>query len=187
MEGLLPAVLAFVIAVPIGAGIGVMIYRGIVQSRIKQLEADARLQLEAVRSEQKDLVLRATDEALRLRNETEAQVRDARTALAKQEERLLRKEENLDRKLEGVERRERQVQNRERQVEQLTSEAEQLRQRQRTVAHHHLRVRRPGPAGVVDDRSGHRNRRVRHGEPGGVDHHHPQRPVLQRRRQRGGS
>jgi len=132
VEGLLPAVLAFVIAVPIGAGIGVMIYRGIVQSRIKQLEADARLQLEAVRSEQKDLVLRATDEALRLRNETEAQVRDARTALAKQEERLLRKEENLDRKLEGVERRERQVQNRERQVEQLTSEAEQLRQRQRT-------------------------------------------------------
>ncbi len=132
MEGLLPAVLAFVIAVPIGAGIGVMIYRGIVQSRIKQLEADARLQLEAVRSEQKDLVLRATDEALRLRNETEAQVRDARTVLAKQEERLLRKEENLDRKLEGVERRERQVQNRERQVEQLTSEAEQLRQRQRT-------------------------------------------------------
>lgn len=132
MDGLLPAVLAFVIAVPIGAGIGVIIYRGIVQSRIKQLEADARLQLEAVRSEQKDLVLRATDEALRLRNETEAQVRDARAALAKQEERLSRKEENLDRKLEGVERRERQVQNRERQIEQLAGEAEQLRQRQRS-------------------------------------------------------
>ena len=41
------------VATSIGAGIGVMIYRGIVQSRIKQLESDARLQLEAVRSEQK--------------------------------------------------------------------------------------------------------------------------------------
>jgi len=114
-----------------GAGIGIFIYRNNTLSRIRESEAQARLQLESARSEQKDLILRAKDEALQLRNEAEAQVREARGTLAKQEERLQRKEENLDRKLEGLERRERQVQSRERQIEQLQQEAEQLRARQR--------------------------------------------------------
>ena len=43
---------------------------------------EARLQLEATRSEQKDLILRATDEALRLRTEAEALIREALAALA---------------------------------------------------------------------------------------------------------
>jgi ribonuclease Y len=124
-------VLALVVGLAIGAGIGILIYKTSVASRIRQSEAEARLQLEAARSEQKDIILRAKDEALRLRNEAEAQIREARLALSKQEERLQRKEENLDRKLEGLERRERQVQSRERQIEQLYQEAEQLRAQQR--------------------------------------------------------
>ena len=131
MQGLEWAVLALVVGLAAGAGIGIVIYRNSMQSRIRQAEAEARLQLEAARSEQKDLILRATDEALRLRNEAEAQIREARAALVKQEERLQRKEENLDRKLEGLERRERQIQSRERQIEQLQREAEQLRNEQR--------------------------------------------------------
>ena len=130
MPEILWAVLVVAAAVA-GAGIGIFIYRNNTLSRIRESEAQARLQLESARSEQKDLILRAKDEALQLRNEAEAQVREARGTLAKQEERLQRKEENLDRKLEGLERRERQVQSRERQIEQLQQEAEQLRTRQR--------------------------------------------------------
>jgi ribonuclease Y len=124
-------VLGLLIAGMIGASIGVYFYRNNVTSRIRQSESEARLQLEAARTEQKDIILRAKDEALQLRNEAEAQVREARAAVAKQEERLQRKEENLDRKLEGLERRERQAQSRERQIEQLQQEAEQFRTRQR--------------------------------------------------------
>jgi ribonuclease Y len=131
VQGLEWAVLALMAGLAIGVGIGIAIYRNTMQSRLRQAEAETRLQLEAARSEQKDLVLRATDEALRLRNEAEAQIRDARGALTKQEERLQRKEENLDRKLDGVERRERQLQSRERQIEQLQQEADQLRNQQR--------------------------------------------------------
>ncbi|HMO57506.1 MAG TPA: ribonuclease Y [Roseiflexaceae bacterium] len=123
--------LALVLGLAAGAGIGVLIYKSVLQSRMQQIETEARLQLEAARSEQKDLILRATDEALRLRNEAEAQIREARASLSKQEERLQRKEENLDRKLEGLERRERQIQSRERQIEQVQNEAEQFRQQQR--------------------------------------------------------
>jgi ribonuclease Y len=123
--------LALIVGVAAGAGIGIFVYRNNASSRIRQSEAEARLLREAARSEQKDLILRAKDEALQLRNEAEAQLREARAGLVKQEERLQRKEENLDRKLEGLERRERQVQSRERQIEQLQQEAEQLRARQR--------------------------------------------------------
>ncbi|HWQ15220.1 MAG TPA: ribonuclease Y [Roseiflexaceae bacterium] len=131
MQGFEWAVLALVVGLAAGAGIGVLIYRNAMQSRIRQAEAEARLELEAARSAQKDAILRATDEALRLRSEAEAQIREARLALSKQEERLQRKEENLDRKLEGIERRERQIQSRERQIEHLQQEAEQLRNQQR--------------------------------------------------------
>src|SRR5262245_20520173 len=123
--------LALIGGLVVGASVSIFVYRNNASSRIRQSEAEARLKLEAARTEQKDLILRAKDESLRLRNEAEAQLRDARAALVKQEERLQRKEENLDRKLEGLERRERQVQSRERQIEQLQQEAEQLRARQR--------------------------------------------------------
>ncbi len=132
MQSLAWALLALMVGIAIGAGIGILFYRNNNKGRIRQFETEARLQLEAARSEQKDLILNAKDEALRLRNEAEAQIREGRMALNKQEERLQRKEENLDRKLEGLERRERQIQSRERQIEQIQQEAEHLRGQQRT-------------------------------------------------------
>jgi ribonuclease Y len=123
--------LGLVVGVPVGSGIGIIVYRNIAASRLRENKTEARLILESARSEQKDLILRAKDEILQMRNEAEAQLREARAGLTKQEERLQRKEENLDRKLEGLERRERQVQSRERQIEQLQQEAEQLRTQQR--------------------------------------------------------
>jgi ribonuclease Y len=131
VQGFELAVLALLAGLAAGAGIGIFLYRSNIQSSIRQRETEERLRLEAVRSEQKDITLRAKEEALRLLNEAEAQIRDARSGLTKQEERLQRKEENLDRKLEGSERRERQIQQRERQLEQIQQEAEQFRGQQR--------------------------------------------------------
>jgi ribonuclease Y len=125
------AVLALVVGIAAGAGIGIFMYRQNIKSSVRQRETEERLQIESMRSEQKDIVLRAKEEALQLRNEAEAQIREARQLLTKQEERLQRKEENLDRKLEGLERRERQTQTRERQIEQFQQEAEQMRSQQR--------------------------------------------------------
>jgi ribonuclease Y len=131
VQGLEWALLALVVGITAGASIGILIYRQSTKSTHRQREAEERLQLEEVRSEQKDIILSAKEEALQLRNEAEAQIREARSSLTKQEERLQRKEENLDRKIEGADRRERQIQTRERQTEQLQQEAEQFRQQQR--------------------------------------------------------
>ena len=65
----LPAALAMVIGVIIGAGGGIYFYASNSKSRIRQSETEARLQLESARAEQKELILNAKDEALRLRNE----------------------------------------------------------------------------------------------------------------------
>lgn len=126
------AVLALVVGMAIGASIGIFFYKTVLASRVQQSEKDARLLLEAARSEQKDIILKAKDEALQIRNEAEAQIREARAAISRQEERLQRKEENLERKLDGLERRERQLQSRERQIEQLHREAEQFYGQQRS-------------------------------------------------------
>ncbi len=126
------AVVALVVGLAAGAGVGILIYRSVIASRMRASESEARLMLERAASEQKDIILKAKDEALQIRNEAEAQIRELRLGLARQEERLQRKEENLDRKLEGLERRERQVQSRERQIEQIQQEAEHLRAQQRS-------------------------------------------------------
>lgn len=133
MDWLLSAVLALVVGLAAGYGISFFVYTTNSKNRILQNETEARLQLEAARSEQKEIILNAKDEALRLRNEAEVQIREVRASVAKQEERLQRKEENLDRKLEGLERRERQVQARERQTEQIQREAEQLHTQQQVA------------------------------------------------------
>lgn len=116
----------------VGFPLGMLWCRSSTHSQIQQRENEARLLLEQARSDQKEILLQAKDEALRIRNEAEAEVRESRQVLKKQEERLRRKEENLDRKLEGHERRERQLQNRERQIEQLHQEAERLKGQQQT-------------------------------------------------------
>jgi ribonucrease Y len=131
VQGLEMVILALVVGIAAGAGVGIFIYKQSVTSSMRQREAEDRLKLENVRAEQKDIILRAKEEALQLRNDAEAQIREARQSHTKQEERLQRKEENLDRKLEGVERRERQIQIRERQIEQLQQESEQMRLQQR--------------------------------------------------------
>ncbi len=125
-------ILMLVAGLAAGAGVGGYLFRNTLTTRMRQVDAEARAEVETIRSEQKDLVLRATDDALKLRTEAEVQIRDSRTSIVKQEERLQRKEENLDRKLDGIERRERQIQTRERQIEQLQQEADQLRGQQRS-------------------------------------------------------
>ncbi|MDW8404309.1 ribonuclease Y [Chloroflexus sp.] len=130
MTELLWAVVALLIGLAGGAGIGIWWANNGVSSLVQRKAAEARLLIEEARSQQKEILLQAKDEALRIRNEAEVELRESRQSLQKQEERLQRKEENIDRKLEGIERRERLIQQRERQIEQLAQEAERLKRQQ---------------------------------------------------------
>jgi ribonuclease Y len=86
-----------------------------------QVEAEAR---------QKDILLAAKDEALRIRTEAEAESRERRAEVQRQERRLQQKEEQLDSKLDQLEQRERQLHTRERQIDDRLAEAEALKGQQ---------------------------------------------------------
>ena len=93
-------------------------------------ENAARLVADAT-AKQRELLLEAKDEALRLRTAVEAELRERRADLQRQERRLQQREENLDRKVEGSERRERALQLREKEIDGIRQEAENIKQQQR--------------------------------------------------------
>ncbi len=95
---------------------------------------DAKRDAEALK---KEALLEAKDENHRLRTETELELRDRRTELQKQENRLLQKEENLDRKDETLdkrentlERKEESLNERQQHIEEMESKVDELVRKQ---------------------------------------------------------
>src|SRR5207237_7783943 len=68
--------------------------------------------------------------AVRRRNAAEAENRERRADLQRQEKRMLQKEENLDRRSESLERRERQLTQKDQKLDELREEVETLRRQQ---------------------------------------------------------
>jgi ribonucrease Y len=91
----------------------------------------ARLQAEKLLAEasakQKEMLLEAKDEGLRVRNAADAEVRERRAEVQRQERRLEQKEQNLDRRLEDVDRRMQNLQLRDTEIERRLGEIEQLK------------------------------------------------------------
>ena len=93
--------------------------------------------LEDARTQQKEIVLQAKDEALKFRQEAEYEIKERRAELARvehrlqqKEENLQQKEENLERKAERQEQREKNLNSRERDLDLLKVQAEEVRSRQ---------------------------------------------------------
>ncbi len=101
-----------------------------VKEAIKAAEISTSKLLADAQAEHRELLLEAKDEAIRLRAAAEAEVRDRRADLLRQERRIQQKEEGLDRKTEALERRERAIGQREKEVEATKHEAENLRRQQ---------------------------------------------------------
>lgn len=114
-----------------------VLYRPRVEDQQQKAETEAKLLIEQARAQSKEITLQAQADALSARNAAEAELRNTRQALHKQEERLLQSEERvaraqekLDRKLDDIERRERHIAQRERQTERLHREADELKNQQ---------------------------------------------------------
>src|SRR5947209_6328284 len=86
----------------------------------------ARIVSEA-ETRQKEILLEAKEEAIRLRTQSELELRERGIELQRQERRIVQKEENLDRKSEAIERRERQLSAREQELEEARAKLEEMR------------------------------------------------------------
>ncbi|ANU10581.1 hypothetical protein A1A1_00963 [Planococcus antarcticus DSM 14505] len=101
----------------------------------KQIVEDAKREAEALK---KEALLEAKDENHKLRTETESDIRERRSELQRQENRLLQREENLDRKDDalnkreaGLERKDEALAEKQQHIEQMESKAEEfVRQQQ---------------------------------------------------------
>lgn len=122
-----------IVAVLAGAfsfALGVLFFKLKADARIKLAEENAIKLLEEAKTKQKELILEAKDESIRLRSEIESENRERRAELQRQERRLQQKEENLERKQDSLERREKTLQGKEREFEQIRQELEQARGQQ---------------------------------------------------------
>jgi ribonucrease Y len=95
--------------------------------RLRLAEADAERILEEARTRQKELVLEAKEESVRIKSAAEQDARERRAEIQRREQRLLQREEGFERKSEGLERRDRAISTKEMAATAAHEEAERLR------------------------------------------------------------
>ena len=132
MEWVAVAVTAL-IAVVVGIAVGFLV-RGVWASQTVKAAQDkaGRIVAEA-RAQQKDLILEAKDEKLRLQREAEEEARAKRSEFQGLERRLLNRDEQLDQRADLLEEKARKINDREREVEHQREELGRLNQ-ERIVA-----------------------------------------------------
>ncbi len=130
------ALILGLVGVVIGVIGGYLVQQRIRQSRVASAERSAAHILNEADRRQKELLLEAKEEALRFKQQAEAELRERRNEVQRSERRVVQKEENLDRKLESLEQRQKNLSNKERDLEEaqkqvLTLEEERKQELER--------------------------------------------------------
>jgi ribonuclease Y len=119
-----------VLGLAIGALLGYTFRRRIARGQIEAAERDATRILTEAQTKQKETLLEAKEEALRIRAQAEAELKERRGDVLRLEKRVAQREETLDRKLENLEHREETLDRKEEDLDQTKSELEELRKKQ---------------------------------------------------------
>jgi len=117
-------------ALIVGIAIGYFVRRYLAASNTKHAESYAERLMADARAKQKELVLEAKDDALKVQRAAEEEAREKRADLQRQERLLLDRSENLDRKVDAVERRETAFEERQSEMEEEKARLAALQQRQ---------------------------------------------------------
>ena len=117
-----------IVALLVGAALGFVVRTMLASQAIKGAqEKSARIVAEA-RAQQKDLILEAKEEKIRLLREAEDEARTKRTELGALERRLLQRDEQLDQRSDLLEQRDRKLIDRERELDRQREELSRLNQ-----------------------------------------------------------
>ena len=121
---------SFLIGVIFG-GMAAFLSRRIMFNRqIRIAERKAARMIAEARNEAKAVLSDTQDEAKRIKTASEAEYRERRSELQRQENRVSQKGESLERKLEGVEQRERNLAGKEKETESIRAQLGEVRDRQ---------------------------------------------------------
>jgi len=119
-----------VLGLAIGALLGSTIRRRISQGRVAAAERDAAQILAEAHTKEKEILLEGKEEAIRLRTQVEAELKERRAEVLKLEQRVAQREESLDRKLEALDRRNQSLDEKEKELGSIRAELEELRKKQ---------------------------------------------------------
>lgn len=100
---------------------------GAAETKAREIVDDA---LKSAEAKKREVLLEAKEEALKVKNDMEAEVRNRRQEVARQEDRIQQKSESLDRKMEGLEAKEQQLQARSEEYDKKTKELEKAQAEQ---------------------------------------------------------
>jgi ribonuclease Y len=125
MEPLL-AVVAIVAAGVIGVAVGFVARGTLSNQSIKAAQDKAARIVAEARTQQKDMILEAKDEKLRLQREAEDEARGKRNEIQALERRLLSRDEQLDQRADMLEEKSRKINDREREIEHQREELGRL-------------------------------------------------------------
>jgi ribonuclease Y len=146
----LPVVVAVtVVAAIAGAAVGI-VARGVWASQsMKAAHSEARRIEAEARARQKELILEAKDEKLRMQHEAEDEARSRRTELSALERRLLQRDEQLDQRTDMLEQRDRKLLDRERELERAREDVAKAHQEQVAALEHVSQVSAEDAKGLL--------------------------------------
>ena len=135
MNIIVTIILAVIVAVILGAGVGYLLRKraaeaqiGSAEEQAKKIVADAE---EKGETKKKEALLEAKEEIHRLRADLEKDTKERRNELSRQERTVAQKEEKLDRKLESVEKREENLSRKESRLDKSQKAVEALHEQQK--------------------------------------------------------
>jgi len=117
-------------ALAVGALLGYLTKVRVSKDQVEGAERSASAILDEAKAKQRETLLEAKEEAIRLRSQVEAELKSRRDDAQRLEQRVASKEESLDRKLEAQERREQENSRQQEQIKQEKAQLEELRQDQ---------------------------------------------------------
>ena len=130
MPAVILSVVIGVLALAVGALLGYITKVRVGRDQVEAAERTAARVLEEAQTKQREALLETKEEAIKLRSQTEAELKTRRDEILRLEQRIASKEENLDRKLETQERREHELNQQRDKLETFRTELDELRQRQ---------------------------------------------------------
>jgi ribonuclease Y len=129
MDPVLVAVVA-IAATVIGVLLGFLVRSTFASRAMKDADEKAALIIEKARGQQKDLILEAKEEKIRLQREAEDEARAKRNELSNLERRVLQRDEQLDQRADMLEGRDRKLIDRERELDRAREELAKAHQDQ---------------------------------------------------------
>ncbi len=125
-------IITIVIAVPLTVVILNSYHKKSSQEKVGGAEIQARQIIDdavkAAETKKQELLLEAKEESLRIKNESEKEVRERRAEVSKSERRIQQKEDNLDRKIDQAEKKEASLNSREQQLKKEKDSLDKLNQ-----------------------------------------------------------